>query len=382
MKKKYLQNKIQKLYEHNYISKEQLEKISLEYNLNSKVLNNFIIKILSFVFLALALLVILAYNWEDIPKITRFCSLIVLLASLHFLIYFFKNKNSRYAECFGILANFVLLANFGLLSQMYHLGDDTAMAFLSVGWASLLIAWALKSFYIFVQAYIFSFIGFIIDLSNILNVLYIFDSNQIFHTSFIFFIVMGFLIQKYFQSKFLIFFNFISLGIYCFNAPFFIFFLEHTTYLPAYSLFSYTFLYFLWYTLLMSYPKSYKKISYFFFSCTLLCLSLPLSRYTGCSLELGLQELYKQGCLNFSFHLPHLDKTFWFYSLPLIFFIILNIIKKHYFLTFFALSLIFLTFIRNGNVLSKWGYACLSLLFCIYLIHNGNRKVLFTRKKS
>lgn len=230
--KKYFEIKVSKLYEQNYISKDQLEKISLDYGFNSKIVDNFILKILAFVFVTLALLLIISYNWENIPKLARLLLLLILLGGTHFLIYYFKGRSFGYAQCFAILANFVLLANFGLLSQMYHLGNDNlTLTFLTVSWASLLMAWALRSFYVFVQAYIFASIWFFLDLSNdLLDLLFYIVGIEFnvgsFHTTFIIFIILGFLAQKSFRSKILVFLNFVFLGIYCFNAPFFIFFLE------------------------------------------------------------------------------------------------------------------------------------------------------------
>lgn len=376
--KKYFEIKVSKLYEQNYISKDQLEKISLDYGFNSKVVDNFILKILAFVFAALALLLIISYNWENIPKLARLLLLLILLGGTHFLIYYFKDKNFGYAQCFGILANFVLLANFGLLSQMYHLENNLSMGFLTIGWASLLMAWALKSFYVFVQAYIFASLGFILGLSILLDSLFYIVGIEFnvssFHTTFIIFIILGFLTQKSFRSKTLVFLNFVFLGVYCFNAPFFIFFLEMKKGFEYFSeeiYFWYFLSYLLWYALLMSAFRPYKKLAFFVMSCTFLCFYLFLGILGGNCYGSGLKELYKNECFIFSFHLPYLGLNFWIYSLPLVLFIVLHTIKKHYFLAFFALVPIYLNFIQSGVLLSEWGYSFLSLLFGIYLVYSG-----------
>lgn len=277
------------------------------------------------------MLLIISYNWENIPKLARLLLLLILLGGTHFLIYYFKGRSFGYAQCFAILANFVLLANFGLLSQMYHLGNDNlTLTFLTVSWASLLMAWALRSFYVFVQAYIFASIWFFLDLSDdLLDLLFYIVGIEFnvgsFHTTFIIFIILGFLAQKSFRSKILAFLNFLFLGIYCFNAPFFIFFLKKGF---KYVYFWYVLLYSLWYTLLMSAFRPYKKLAFFAISCTLLCLCLSLMIFS--------RDCYDE-CFGFSFHLPYLGLNFWIYSLPSVLLVVLHTIKKHYFLAFFAL---------------------------------------------
>ncbi|TLE16850.1 DUF2157 domain-containing protein [Helicobacter apodemus] len=77
---------------------------------------------------------------------------------IHYGIFYAKSSSAQ--QSFGILSGFVLLGNIALLSQIYHLGDDTALAFLSVGIVLLILAFCLKSFVIYLQGYIFAAIGY------------------------------------------------------------------------------------------------------------------------------------------------------------------------------------------------------------------------------
>lgn len=169
---------------------------------------------LSAVLFALSLLTLISYNWEQIPIFIRTALLLGTLLATQIALYFAQNKGKIYVVSLGIFSNFVLLANLALLSQIYHLGDDSASAFLGVAFVSLLMSFALKSGVIFYQSYIFASIAFFINATD-----------DIFTHLFGVFIVFGFALQIFNGSKILAFFNFFALlfylnfGIFGFNLP-------------------------------------------------------------------------------------------------------------------------------------------------------------------
>ena len=96
--------------------------------------------LLAAILFSLSLIALVGYNWEQIPAFIRTTLLLSTLLCTQIALYLCKDKSRIWSEFVGILSNFVLLANLALLSQIYHLGDDTASAFLGVAFVSLLVA--------------------------------------------------------------------------------------------------------------------------------------------------------------------------------------------------------------------------------------------------
>lgn|GEM_PF-3212414 len=204
-KQNFLKSELNKLEKDGLLNAEQKERIFAYYQISptQTKANSPLLVVLAAVLFSLSLITLVGYNWEQIPAFIRTTLLLSTLLCAQIALYLCKDKSRIWSEFVGILSNFVLLANVALLSQIYHLGDDTANAFLGVAFVSLLVAFALKSGFVFWQAYIFAIIAFCINADD-----------EIFTHSFAIFVLCGFILQTQNGSKALAFVNFFALLAY------------------------------------------------------------------------------------------------------------------------------------------------------------------------
>ena len=160
-KKSFLKSEITRLANEGLISKAQEKEILNFYSLDKGSDFPFLV-VFAFIFIGLSLLTLVAYNWEQIPNIVKTLLLLATLFATHLGIFY--SNNPLFKQSFGILSGFVLLANIALLSQIYHLGEDTTSAFLSVGCVVLALAFALKSSTIFLVGYLFTSVWYVLNL--------------------------------------------------------------------------------------------------------------------------------------------------------------------------------------------------------------------------
>ncbi|WP_290455686.1 DUF2157 domain-containing protein, partial [Helicobacter rodentium] len=160
-KKSFLKSEITRLANEDLISKAQEKEILNFYSLDKGSDFPFLV-VVAFIFIGLSILTFVAYNWEQIPNIFKTLLLLATLFATHLGIFY--SKSPLFKQSFGILSGFALLANIALLSQIYHLGEDTALAFLSVGCVVLALAFALKSSAIFLVGYLFTSVWYVLNL--------------------------------------------------------------------------------------------------------------------------------------------------------------------------------------------------------------------------
>ncbi|WP_161594707.1 DUF2157 domain-containing protein [Helicobacter sp. MIT 11-5569] len=206
-----MKSEIIKLTDKGLISKNQEQEIFKAYHLDEESEFSYL-TIFGFIFIGFSCLALIAYNWEEIPNAFKTLLLLMALFGTHFCIFYCKTLKIG----FGILSGFVLLANIALLSQIYHLGDDTALAFFSVGCTLLVLSFALKSSAIFLQSYGFVSVWFFVNLSNAIE-----TNTLLIWNPFVLFIALGFVVQNGVLlkpnpiiSKFLAIINFIFLNAY------------------------------------------------------------------------------------------------------------------------------------------------------------------------
>lgn len=211
-KQNFLKSELNKLEKDGLLNAEQKERIFAHYQISptQTKANSPLLVVLAAVLFSLSLITLVGYNWEQIPAFIRTTLLLSTLLCAQIALYLCKDKSRIWSEFVGILSNFVLLANLALLSQIYHLGDDTASAFLGVAFVSLLVAFALKSGFVFWQAYIFAITAFCVNADD-----------EIFTHSFAIFVLCGFILQAQNGSKTLAFVNFFALLAYLYFAPWF-----------------------------------------------------------------------------------------------------------------------------------------------------------------
>ena len=208
-KQRFLKSEISDLEKCGLISLAQKDEIFAHYGFSHQKSSSSLLFILAFVLFSLSIITLVGYNWEQIPAFIRTTLLLSTLLGVQIALYLAQGKRRIYSESIAVLANSVLLGNIALLSQIYHLGDDSAMALLSVAFVSLFMAFAIRSGIVFWQAYILSVLAFYINITD-----------GIFTHSFGVFITLGFILQMINGSKFLAFFNFFALLLHIYYAPF------------------------------------------------------------------------------------------------------------------------------------------------------------------
>lgn len=347
-KKRVLKAKIQSLSDENLISETQKKAIFERFDLNES--ENFsLLSVFAFIFIALGLLLFVAFNWQYLSALLKTSFLLLLLLSSHLALLYFKDKNANLAQALGVLSNFILLANLALLSQIYHLSNNAPLALFSVGVASLILAFALGSFVIFIQAYLFYFVGFCWGISE-----------SVFYASFGLFILLAFALCVFYESRILSFLNFIFLVL-------------HTLYSPLFADFNFftSALFFLSFIFLSLNFRAYKGYFYFALSLALLIKSAQVLRS---DLMISLDFL----------------KNSWILLLFTLILLALNFYKKRYFLGIFWLLLIGAPFLsayfyeiltsnhlnyNDFSLASSLIYSLASLAFSIYLFRQ-NYKIL------
>ncbi len=185
--KQFLKSEIIRLADEGLIDKSQEKAILETYNLKESTKFSPLF-IFALIFIGLSFILLISHNWKEIPNALKTTLLLATLFGTHYAIFHFETPLAK--QSFGILSGFVLLGNIALLSQIYHLGDDTALAFLSVGIVILVLAFALKSFVVFLQGYLFASIGYLLDYQFIFETFKIDSSN-----AFILLILLGFIAQ-------------------------------------------------------------------------------------------------------------------------------------------------------------------------------------------
>ncbi|KGI56794.1 DUF2157 domain-containing protein [Campylobacter sp. MIT 97-5078] len=329
----FLKSEFEKLQAKGLLSKAQSELLLSAYE-DKKDKNTALFLVLGFVFVALALLLLVAYNWQELSNLIKTSLLLVLLLCSQLGVYLSKTK--AFLNAFAFLSNFVLLANLALLSQIYHLGDNTPLAFLSVALLTLLQAWVLKSFLVFAQSLAFALVYFCLG----------FDEFE-FSSFFIIFVLISLAVNAFKNSQFLAFFNFFSLCAYVYFSPFlFDAFNAH---------FSSSCLYFACFALVFLSLKSHENLA--FFTLMLAFLVLSMDNFEFVSIDFNLH----------TFILIFKENSFcWLLSFLLIF----NLLLKRYFLAFLALAILILILVSGAFITLFASF--ISLILGVYLLTKGH----------
>lgn len=336
LKKTMIKKELEFLYSKELINKDDFEKIKKHYEFKSDNASYLAI-LLGFLFLGLSLLCLVAYNWENLSRALQTTFLLALLLLTQVLSLVLKNENLKIA--FAFFSIFALLANMALLSQLYHLGDNTSFALLLAAFCALLLASHFNSFWLFMQSYILAYIAFALGIES-------FD-GLVAHF-FVIFLILGFLIQFLTASKILAFLNFIflysyvnflSLGFKFYNYDFLLGFL--TWYVPI--------------CFIAIRARNYYNLSYF----TLICLFLFYS--------FNINEMF---FLQYSFF-------FNIYSAVLILLLILNLYLKRFFIAFLICAIYFADLITSFayakyefDIVSFY-FSMLSLALGLYLLKSS-----------
>jgi uncharacterized membrane protein len=98
------------------------------------------------VMVGLGIILLFAYNWDQMGRFSKMAVILGALAITHFFAYrSWKTQQFHLAESLFVLATMLFGAGIWLVAQVYHLDEHYPNAFLLWGGGSLLLAWALPS---------------------------------------------------------------------------------------------------------------------------------------------------------------------------------------------------------------------------------------------
>ncbi|PSM51920.1 DUF2157 domain-containing membrane protein [Campylobacter blaseri] len=164
--KMFLKKEIVKWVEDATITKEQalsiLGRYDLKYDESEK--NFSILSILGYLFLGVALIVLIANNWNEIPAFIKVFALIVITSVTHIIAY--KNSINQQKSNFFFLANLFYGASIILIAQIYHLSTYMPNGVLLWAIGSFLVAIFVNNKWVNLQALIIAMIWAFMEIEG------------------------------------------------------------------------------------------------------------------------------------------------------------------------------------------------------------------------
>ena len=132
------------------INDEQAVQIRARYDLSDQSLPwaRIIFSSLGAILIGLGLILLFAYNWQQMHKFAKLAVVLIALLSVHSLALWYRRENSRYpalGEGLHVLGTVFFGAGIWLIAQIYHIDEHYPTAFLVWGLGALALAWALPS---------------------------------------------------------------------------------------------------------------------------------------------------------------------------------------------------------------------------------------------
>lgn len=160
LNKLFLQGEVKKWLAEGIITQNLADTLSKRYDLNiNEEGSNFILKIIGYFFIALALIVLIGANWEEIPRNFRMLLLLSLTLITHISGYLhYKNDKENTAIGLFFLGNMIFGASIILIAQIYHLGEHMPDGVFAWSMGSLIFALILRNKVLMIQALILGFI--------------------------------------------------------------------------------------------------------------------------------------------------------------------------------------------------------------------------------
>ena len=97
------------------------------------------------VMVGLGVILLFAYNWDDMGRFSKMAVILGSLAITHYFAFRTRLHNHHLSESLFVLATMLFGAGIWLVAQIYHIDEHYPNAFLLWGFAALLLAWALPS---------------------------------------------------------------------------------------------------------------------------------------------------------------------------------------------------------------------------------------------
>ena len=189
------------------VDKETAIKIANLYDIDPDVHSDkisFVLKLVAYLFFALAFFTLVGANWEEIPRLGRLTLVLFVLGLVNFggIYYLAKGKENLSTAMF-FLGNFCFGAAIALIAQIYHISDEPSGGILLWSIGAFAISFASKKGVLVAQSLIFATVWF-----------FMIAYQGDFGFGFIIFIVLGAYTLYKDDSKWLAFVLFIDIFIY------------------------------------------------------------------------------------------------------------------------------------------------------------------------
>jgi uncharacterized membrane protein len=97
------------------------------------------------VMIGLGVILLFAYNWSEMGKVSKLAVIFTFLISSHLLAFFLRSRSHVYSESLFALGTMLMGAGIFLVGQIYHMDSHYPDAFLFWSIGALALAWALPS---------------------------------------------------------------------------------------------------------------------------------------------------------------------------------------------------------------------------------------------
>lgn len=189
------------------VDKETAIKIANLYDIDPDVHSDkisFVLKLVAYLFFALAFFTLVGANWEEIPRLGRLTLVLFVLGLVNFggIYYLAKGKENLSTAMF-FLGNFCFGAAIALIAQIYHISDEPSGGILLWSIGAFAVSFASKKGVLVAQSLIFATVWF-----------FMIAYQGDFGFGFIIFIVLGAYTLYKDDSKWLAFVLFIDIFIY------------------------------------------------------------------------------------------------------------------------------------------------------------------------
>ncbi|MBT3205709.1 MAG: DUF2157 domain-containing protein [Gammaproteobacteria bacterium] len=128
------------------ISQQQADTLHSRYPVKDSInLGRLLLTAVGAIMIGLGIILLFAYNWDEMGKYTKLSVIFGALISAHSLAFFFINRNKVLSESLFVLGTMFMGSTIFLVGQIYHLDSHYPNAFLLWSAGALALAWALPS---------------------------------------------------------------------------------------------------------------------------------------------------------------------------------------------------------------------------------------------
>lgn len=124
---------------------------------------NFVLKLVAYLFFALAFFTLVGANWEEIPRLVRLVLVLFTLGLVNFGgVYYLKKGKDKLGMTTLFLGNFCYGAAIALIAQIYNISDEPSGGILLWSIGAMAVSFASKKGVLVAQSLVFATIWFVL----------------------------------------------------------------------------------------------------------------------------------------------------------------------------------------------------------------------------